>query len=100
VKLPIFDYGVFFLEEPEEEEADCAGEGYGKCNPRNLVLPLTVVDNSTITPICLTVISDALSNQEAFSFSHFKRRGLYEHAYLFVLALNLPSSFSRAALAS
>src|SRR5215467_2684465 len=43
-----------------------------------LVLSLTVVDNSTITPIGLTVPSDAPYDQEAFTFSHFKPRGWYD----------------------
>jgi Kef-type K+ transport system membrane component KefB len=67
---------------------------------RIAVLPLTVVDNSTITPIRLTVPSDAPYDQEAFSCSHFKRRGLYDLSCLLVLALSLPSPFSGAALAS
>ncbi len=42
------------------------------------VPPLMVVDNSTFSPICLTVHSDAPYDQEALSFSHFKwRRSLW-----------------------
>jgi Molybdopterin oxidoreductase Fe4S4 domain len=64
------------------------------------VLPFMVVDNSTITPIRLTVPSDASYYQEAPSFSHYKRRGLYDLSYLLVLARSLPSPFSGAVLAS
>ena len=39
------------------------------------VPPLMMVDNSTITPIRLTVPSNSPYDQEALSFSHFKQRG-------------------------
>lgn len=55
------------------------------------VLPFMVVDNSAITPIRLTVPSDASYDQAALSFSHHKRRGLYDLSYLLVRARSLPS---------
>jgi len=64
------------------------------------VFPHTVVDNSTITPIRLTVHSDTHYDQEAFSFSHFKRRGLYDLSSVPVLARGMPSPLTGAALVS
>jgi hypothetical protein len=64
-----------------------------------VVLPLTVVDNSTFSPNRLTVHSNTHYDREALSFSHFKRRGLYDLSCLPVLARGLPHPLTGGALA-
>ncbi len=49
--------------------------GESQADSSGTVLPLMMVDNSTITPIRLTVPSNSPYDQEALSFSQFKQRG-------------------------